>query len=121
MTYPSEQIQLLRLPPASADFLQAVRLDQKRMMTTRTLGPLWSMRGVYSTPWVVTRKRCPTSSGPWCKPGDPGIRFSLGVTYLSLERHDEAREQLQQALTEVGDTSDNLNHQIEAALESLSG
>jgi len=55
------------------------------------------------------------------KPGDPGIRFSLGVTYLSLEQHDEAREQLQQALTEVGDTSDNLNHQIEAALESLSG
>ncbi len=50
-----------------------------------------------------------------------GIRFFLGVTYLSLERHDEAREQLQQALTEVGDTSDNLKHQIEAALQSLSG
>ena len=54
-------------------------------------------------------------------PADPGVRFFLGVTFMSLERYDDARAQLQQALTELDDSDEarQLKEQIEAALESL--
>lgn len=52
-------------------------------------------------------------------PGDPGVRFFLGVTYLSLQRHDDAHQSLRQALVEVGDTNDELRQRIQDALAAI--
>jgi tetratricopeptide (TPR) repeat protein len=52
-------------------------------------------------------------------PGDPGVRFFIGVTYISLGDYNEARKSLEQALSEVGDTSETVRQQIQAALDSL--
>lgn len=56
-------------------------------------------------------------------PENPGIRFFLGVTFISLERPIQAREQLQQALTQLDDSAEaaQLKQQIEAALAALAG
>lgn len=135
------------LPEALALFERAVRLEPDNIWLMNEFGGLLSRRGngEQALDFYERSLRVDAEYGPalinaggilnalgrnkqalayfqralLLSPGDPGVRFFIGVTYISVGDYDEARKALEQALSEVGDTSETVRQQIQAALDSL--